>query len=184
MDQSVRVGARCTATTQAHRQCSRMTYKTGPNCWQHTNSIQHVEVKRSRLHHAGLGLFATRPFHPGDDIATYTGEMLTNTQNNQRYGHGQQGHGQYTIRSYVGHPPHRSVFTDARNTNSTVARYANDCRPADRAGPHPRCHGNNAELSARAHHYNQRFRPAVLEATHNIHRGEEILTDYGPNYWH
>lgn len=174
---SVRTGARCQARNESGGTCKRMTYKTGPYCWQHTIKKLGVQVKDSQMEGAGQGLIAKKEFDKGDDIVKYKGEVLTQDETDARYG---RGVGPYTITSYYDRLKANRRITDARNTNSNVGRYANDCRPQDKR--RGKCPGNNAIFVETATRENKN-KPAVLEANKDIHPGQEIFTNYGSQYW-
>ena len=65
---------------------------------------------------------------------------------------------------------------DARSTQSGIARYANECKPADRAAG--RCRGNNSQLRKTLQNN------IILESRGSrIPANSEIFTSYGHNYW-
>ena len=67
---------------------------------------------------------------------------------------------------------------DAASTQSSIARYANNCRGADKKAKE--CRGNNAKFSIN----NRTTPPTVwIKATKNIAAGTEILLAYGSGYW-
>jgi SET domain-containing protein len=117
--------------------------------------------------HGGQGLYAKKEFKAGQKIAEYSGKKLTAAQVDKKY----PGD---TLAPYV-YKASANNYIDAKKTNSGLARYANDCRPQNRASKH--CAGNNARL-----------RPAPggkasLKAIKKIRPGQEIYTSYGPTYW-
>lgn len=149
---SIRDCDRCTAITAAGHRCKLITCKTGPYCYVHSKSILGVRVKRSGVH--GQGLFAERKFRRGENIAEYTGPLTVEIPE-----------GDYGLEMRSGR------FRDAIRTNSTVARYANDCRGTGR-----RC---NAALKGDRHDPDR----AWLRAQHKIRKGQEIMAKYGDQYW-
>lgn len=176
-DQSLRLCSQCKAMKNDGRhRCSRRTCKYGPLCWQHTQTRQGLEVKKSHIPGAGLGLFAKKEIPARQKIATYGGEILTQRQLDQRYP-GRNTLAQYALET--GENTHK--FVDARATNSGVARYANDCRPANQAAGH--CTGNNATLAQRATPRRPRVRPVLQAGRRAIPKGKEITTSYGAEYW-
>ena len=61
MNQDVRDCQRCQATCKgSEAQCRRITCKIADVCWQHLKSNFHLQVKKSRIPNAGLGLFTTK----------------------------------------------------------------------------------------------------------------------------
>lgn len=155
----------CTATASTGARCKLWTCATGPYCWIHTRKLQHLRVKQSGIH--GKGLFAEDTsagrrgvvFRNHATIANYLGNRL-----NRRTA--KASHSAYIVNAGDG------VFFDGANTDSSVARYANDCRGTAKA-----C---NASLRSAA-----RGRPhrVWLRAEAPIRNGEEILTPYGAQYW-
>lgn len=156
---------RCTATAASRERCKLWTCATGPYCWIHTRKLQHLRVKQSGIH--GKGLFADDPaagqraviFNRNATISDYLGE-----RNNARQA--KRSRSAYIVGAGEG------VFIDGAKTDSSVARYANDCRGTGKA-----C---NAMLWSAA-----RGRPprVWLRAQKRIRNGEEILTPYGDYYW-
>ena len=158
--QSIRECDQCTATTASGQRCRKRTCR-GPVCWMHAKSQHGLRVKPSQVPTAGLGLYATRRLAKNARIAPYAGEKRTRAQVSERYG---SDTGQYVLcRS------DKECF-DARKTNASLARFANDARGTE--------HTNNAK-----------FTPGVpsgtplLRATRPIPAGREIFTSYGREYW-
>jgi SET domain-containing protein len=68
---------------------------------------------------------------------------------------------------------------DAASTQTGLARYANDCRSANkRAG---QCKGNNSKFDMTTTRAGKTT--IWLRATKNIKAGSEILISYGRKYW-
>ena len=164
---SVRGCNRCVAKSKSGQQCTRSTCKYGPKCWQHTQLQDGLEVKKSAIPQAGMGLYAKKPIPKDHTVAPYTGEQLTKQQVDSRYPGNTLG--AYTVKV------NRSTYVDARKTNSGVARYANACRAPDQRAGH--CDGKNAKL-ARAGP-----KSAELQATRPIPKGHEVYAGYGREYW-
>jgi hypothetical protein len=117
--------------------------------------------------YGGKGLFAFGKnrqiiFRRQDIIAQYKGEFLTADQLERRYPGDTLG--EYVIQD-------GDIIIDARNTNSGVGRYANDCNGRIRRGQ--QC---NAKFETRRNNI-------YLIAKKNIYAGEEILVSYGREYW-
>lgn len=168
-NQTIVVCDTCHAPTKSQRQCKRRTCMTHPYCWQHLQSIMHLQVKDSTIPGAGKGLFAAKlpgknkqkrvVFRANQIIAPYTGEKLTKKQLDQRYPGDTLG--QYVLQLS------KDRYIDARKTDSSVARYANSCQKTSK-----KC---NAKLANNTG--NLKVKPNV-----NIKEGEEILTSYGKEY--
>ena len=159
---SLRECAQCNGQTKKHAQCSRNTCKLGSLCFQHLKAQQGLAVKPSMLAAAGQGLFTTKKLNKNTKVASYTGDVLTLPQFEQRYGI--DGHGPYAIQT----GPNR--FIDARSTQSSVARYCNAC---DKPGSKRPC---NCKLTSGGGH-------ASLKTTKRVRAGAELFTRYGTEYW-
>lgn len=130
-----------------------------------------VCVARSPVH--GNGLFALRKFLRSERIIEYTGERITAREYARRY---PTGFAMYGLE--LGGRPR--IFIDAADPKlSNEARYANDARKTGLQ--------NNAYFGtvgvARRGHVQKRRRRSYLYAARDILPGEEILVDYGKDYW-
>lgn len=164
--QSVRSCGRCVGFTRAKRRCTRNTCKYGPMCWQHTRNKYGVNVKKSRIDNGGLGLFAHKDL-AANRFIPYKGKRISTARYDQMFPD------DYTM-EYAVDDSMANVTIDASKTNSTVARYANDGRNRRR---------NNAELANADVDGDGEDDGVFLRTTRNIRAGEEILTDYGDDYW-
>jgi len=120
-------------------------------------------VKKSKLPDAGKGLFTTTRIKKGELIVEYTGEKLTWKQAERRYKNSDK-------MGYVFHISPKNCI-DALPCPDALARYANDA---------------NATLSKKVKNnseYQIIKRKAYIVATKSIKPGEEILVDYGDDYW-
>ena len=149
---SVRECDRCHFLKPDGTRCRLSTCTTGRYCWIHTKKKFGLRVKPSAV--GGKGLFAAKVFRPRAAISRYTGEVLTLQQKLARY---PEDDAEYVLE--VG-----NRYIDARSTQSSVARYANDCRGTGRP-----C--------------NAKFRGSTVEATRVIGDGQEVLVPYGRDYW-
>lgn len=85
--------ARCTGTNDDGTQCDTDVSVGQPYCARHLQNIMHLEIKESLNPAMGMGLFASNPnkgpgavvFRREQDIAEYTGEVLTFPQAQARY---------------------------------------------------------------------------------------------------
>jgi hypothetical protein len=156
---TIRIAARCAHAANG-RQCGRTTVVTHPYCWYHTRTELGLEVRRSTIAGAGLGLFAVRPFLPGERIAQYDGERLSADEYQERY----EGQALGTFGIELDH----NVVLDARRTDSGVARYACDY------------HGSGGKANAEfVAVLNKRGGEVWIIATKSIGVGDEIFVDYG-----
>lgn len=154
---------RCTALKADGRQCTRRTCKYPAKCWQHTKRDHQLQIKQSGIANAESGLFTTKALKKDDHIANYTGTDKTP----QEYEASDSGYGLYitAIRTL-----------DASSSQDGIARYANDCRTANKnAGE---CRGNNARFKV-----NHQRNTVRLVATKRIPANTEVFLGYGVRYW-
>jgi hypothetical protein len=121
----------------------------------------HLRITKSEIDGAGKGLFTTEDIPKGAVIAQYTGNIVVT--------HDPDYANPYA-RQIKERPP---TYIDASRTNTGEARFANDAR---KNGDFPGA--NNARFV-----YNARTKKSYLKAIRDILKGEEILTNYGDEYW-
>ena len=116
-------------------------------------------IRQSRIKGAGLGLWAAQSFSAGQCLCEYLGSVYRTVEAVRL----PASEKDYLMR--LG----SQVYVDAKPHKSVLARYLNDCR--------------NVNL------YNVEFvklpsqEKALVIATRNIFRGEELFVDYGKLYW-
>ena len=154
--QSVKECDRCQAQTKSGNQCRNRTCKSD-RCWQHLKRDDGLRIKSSQVPGGGMGLWTTRRYKPNEKIGRYTGERVTRAQVEQRYG-SQTG-------QYVLCPNNTNLCIDARKTNSSAVRFANDA--------HGTRFRNNARLRGEY----------LVAAQSGIPANREIFTGYGADYW-
>lgn len=165
---SYRACDRCTASTAARRRCRLNTCKYGPKCWIHTKKDDGLQVKPSTIPNAGDGLFATRLI-PKDTTFGYTGKRAKESSvSSQGRGAGRGWGRQYLPYSIRVGRGRNKIVIDACQTNDHVARYVNDPR------------GTNKQPNASLVEWR---RKAYLQIDRDIQPGEEILANYGAEYW-
>ena len=159
----------CTAELKNGHQCSRTVCIGLPLCWQHLLTCKDykrgLKIQNSQV--SGKGLFAWSKdggndivFRTQDTITLYEGERLTHAQLDQRYG------------------PDTAPYAVGLNKEVIDA--------ACRRGSGSIANGarNKAEVNAK---YDSRMEGGVrvvrLKATKTIRHGQEILCDYGDDYW-
>lgn len=120
-----------------------------------------VLVKGSTLPGAGKGLFAKAFIPKGSRIVEYKGRITTWGEVDGNDGH--NGYIYYVKRNHV---------IDASRHTKALARYANDARGLKRL----KGLKNNAD-------YVEEGLRVFIESKKNINPGEEILVDYGKEYW-
>jgi SET domain-containing protein len=122
---------------------------------------KHLMVKKSSLPQAGKGLFTRTDIPKGTRIVEYKGRIQP-----WREVKDQDGVNGYLM--YI----NRNVVINALPAKKTLGRYANDARGIIRKAGFR----NNAE-------YISEGRRCYIDATRNIKAGEEILVNYGREYW-
>lgn len=125
----------------------------------------------------------TAVFRAGEKIARYTGKLLTKKQLDKLYP-GKDELAPYAVAA--GRVDGKQMYIDGASWKSSVARYANDgCGPkgygkgaSDRAvaGVSTHCKRTNAYLKGGKG-------KVWLVALKNLYDGDEIYTEYGPEYW-
>ena len=155
---------RCKAKKKNGLRCSRNTCKYSDMCFQHTKQKKGLQVKKSKIKNAGLGLYATKDFQKGQKIADYGGVVVSYSQ----YEKNPSGYGIHINKKEV---------LDGKSTQSGLARYANNCRKANKQKGE--CVRNKAKIKV-----NTRTKKGTLRATAKIKKGEEIFTSgYGEKWW-
>ena len=153
-DQSIRQCQRCTAQTNSGRRCKNRTCRSD-KCWQHLKRDDGLRVKPSQVSGGGAGLWTTKRVKPNQRIGRYTGESVTRSQLQQRYGNQTA---QYALCS-------SKKCVDARKTNSSAVRFANDARRTQ--------FRNNARLRGLN----------LVVGSSGIPANREIFAAYGRGYW-
>ncbi len=155
---------RCSATTNGGKRCKRVTCKYFKYCYQHTRSLLGLKIAPSGIPGGGDGLFATRDFAPNETIAEYAGKVRTERQFNNEP-------------SAYGFELKKNMVIDAVSTQSSVARWANMCRSANRQGK--QCVDNNAKFVP-----NTTTNKVFLKVKgRKIKAGSEIFVSYGREFF-
>lgn len=136
-------------------------------CWQHMAKKKGFKIATSTIPGAGKGLIARKAIQAGTRI-DYKGERMTRQAVDQRY----PGD---TLATYVycyEHPrTHRTECIDARSTQSSLGRWVNDPR------------GTRQRANAIwVHPTDTKNWPGIM-LTRPLRPGDEVLVDYGPDYW-
>jgi hypothetical protein len=105
-----------------------------------------------------------RSFKKGELITPYLGPVR------QRVDFPDGDYGDYSVHLNA------HEFIDGRSTQSSLGRYANDCRSVNKKAKI--CRGKNAKVYA-----DTRNRRGVVRATKNIPKGSEVFVSYGVGYW-
>jgi hypothetical protein len=155
----------CAAETAVGKRCKNRTCIYTEFCATHTKKLMDLELKPSSIAGAGRGLYTMVDIPKDTRISQYTGEMKTDKE----YAKKESGYGVYL--------PGGKVL-DAHSTQHGIARYANDCRTANKNKGE--CKGANARLTS-----NTRDGKTTvwLKSTKKIMAGHEIFISYGRGYW-
>lgn len=160
----------------SHNKCRRKT-NIVPYCWQHAEMVLHVKIKECQwLPKGNKGLFAidrkrvdAPVFRKGQKILQYTGEFLTEDEMSERYdyydedGELVEGRAEYALEYEDG------KYVDAEIIKGYGA-FINDPNGYTR-------HPENLDP-------NSKFGKGLwIVAIKDIYDGDEILIDYGDNYF-
>jgi SET domain-containing protein len=118
-------------------------------------------IKKSQIPHSGKGLFTKADIPKGTRIVEYKGRIQPWLEVKD-----QDGYNGYLLRI------NWQTTINALPYKKALARYANDARGITRV----KGLKNNAE-------YVTEGRRCFIESTRFIKKGEEILVDYGKEYW-
>lgn len=124
-------------------------------------------LKKSLIPGAGKGLFTKTQFTRGDIVCEYEGEIVTWAECERRADEGHEGYVFFITK-------HRCI--DAYFTPEAMARYANDAKGIGRVEGLK----NNAQYEIKVR---QGVKRGFIVATRTINPGDEILVDYGDDYW-
>ena len=151
MSGTIKESVRCKGRTKDGIRCKRQTVFYPGRCGTHTLDFK---LKKSNLPRAGKGLFVKRDFANNEKISDYTGQKMSVAAFGAQVPESAYG---YRFKKHI---------LDAKSTQSTIARYANDARD----------HRNNSEfIDGR--------KKVALVATKPIPSGSEVFADYGATYW-
>ena len=156
----------CWGISNSGQRCKRITCARLPTCFQHTRTMFGVDIRPSRH---GMGMFALKSFDKDELVAPYIGEKISDNELDKRYG---DDVAPYAINIGGGQT------LDAACTRG-LGSYANDYRtdPKD----HKKNKASmNAELSDET---STEFGGVWVKAIKKIAPGQEVLVDYGKEYW-
>jgi hypothetical protein len=149
---SLRTVQQCIANTGKNQRCKKKTAKS-PYCFIHLNKVEHLQIKKSTIPDAGLGLFATDPgFKKDKRVVEYTGKVYSKPVK-----------GPYVLEV------NKHKYIDARRTSSSAARFANDQMVTAK---------NNSKFAI-----DRKNNTVSLKAVKKIKPGAEITVSYGKDYW-
>lgn len=124
-------------------------------------------LRKSKLPKAGKGLFSNQKFTRGDIVCEYEGEILPWSECLERAEQGYEGYVFFITRNYC---------IDAYFTPEAIGRYANDARGISRVEGLR----NNAQYEIKTRKGEKKV---YIVATRTINPGDEVLVDYGDDYW-
>ena len=164
--------------TRSGRPCRRKTCRDARYCFTHLRMRYNVAIGVSRIPNGGLGLFcfthrnigagerrrhAQPIFNAGDFIVPYGGHELRQATLNRLYDYTHNRRRVVNTGPYAIESDHKGHVVDAMCFRQAGA-YANDHRHSGKPV--------NAEL-----------RTDGVYAVREIYKGDEILVDYGDQYW-
>ena len=149
--------------------CKRMVTIATPYCWQHLESLKHLQIKSSKIPNGGIGLYAyvkgagvdTIVFKKGQTIIDYYGERIDQSEADNRYG---KNTAPYAVKL-----KHNDIIDAAivRGVASSANR------------PLLPLHKSNASFTV---NYRATPQQVIVKATVPIRNGDEILIPYGNTY--
>lgn len=163
VSQSIRNVLQCKSNTVKKERCRKRTAHT-KKCWIHLAKENNLRIKKSTIPNAGKGLFAWKNrFNPKKTIIEYTGHKTNQEALDRRYG--QDCNANYSICDNADN------CLDADLSTYSAARFANN-------GKRKSKYKNNSYFT-----YDPYKDKYFLESSKRIKPNEEILADYGKNYW-
>jgi len=154
----------CISRTKKGTKCKKKTCVGVPYCWIHARYNKHLAVRYSNLIEGEKGLFAFGKrdkvvFRKGENIIKYIGERISKKELEKRYDYG----------GYDVTAPY-TLNINGRNVDASCKRglgaMANATFGMDKRH-------QNARLDENGH----------VVATKDIKDNQEILVDYGQDYW-
>lgn len=124
-------------------------------------------LKKSLIPGAGKGLFVKEKFTRGDIVCEYLGEILPWSECEKRAEQGYEGYVFFIS---------KKKCVDAYFTPEAMGRYANDAKGIGRVEGLK----NNAQYEIKTRNGEKR---AFIVATRTINPNDEVLVDYGSDYW-
>lgn len=124
-------------------------------------------LKKSLIPGAGKGLFVKNEVKRGEIVCEYEGEIIPWSVCEKRADEGHEGYAFFITKN-------RCV--DAYFTKEAMGRYANDAKGIGRAEGLR----NNAQYEIKTR---QREKRVFIVATRTIKANDEVLVDYGKDYW-
>lgn len=164
----------------AFKNCVKKTYKS-PLCNYHsskhglnlsTGNFKYT-IKKSNIRNAGNGLFLSKfskPIPRGKIIPVYSGKLL---KFNKKLS------GEYILTD------DNKWGIDAKNKSELPGRYANDCTCSKNRTnkDNKRCNGVYDSKLYKENVNGKQYTAMSIRTTKRINPGDEILVNYGYNYW-
>jgi len=150
----------CKAITKSGNRCKSRTCRQYPYCWIHLKSIDKLQVKRSTIAGAGLGLFyvGKKNFPKNKKIVDYSAKEIT-TRNNPN--------SDYVLKVS------ENRYLDSQDPSNYVGRYINDGRG-----------NNNTRFTKGTRIYTKNNRKVIpIYTTKVIKPNTELKLNYGRTYW-
>lgn len=177
---------RCQYNVTSNVKCQRRVCIGLPYCWQHSKQMYNVRVKDSRI--AGKGLFVETPsrlqhdvrgpvFKKNDFICPYNGKRIKHNKLN---------------RIYPGDCVAPYAWCGTRDCEDAASKRGIGSL-ANGEGPRRNRIQTNARLTQFSPKLSGKYfgsgpaprnKQVWLQATRDIYNGEEIIIEYGDDYWH
>ena len=124
-------------------------------------------LKKSLIPGAGKGLFVKNDFKKGEIVCEYEGEIVPWSVCEKRAEEGHEGYAFFI---------NKNRCIDAYYTKDAIGRYANDAKGIGRIEGLR----NNAQYEIKTRQGEKRV---FIVATRTIKANDEVLVDYGKDYW-
>tara|TARA_R110002012_G_scaffold158318_3_gene319718 strand:- start:1809 stop:2315 length:507 start_codon:yes stop_codon:yes gene_type:complete len=159
----------CEATTKNGTRCKLRTCRTLKYCWIHLKKIDGLQIKKSEIPDAGLGLFSTknRPYSKtktNPTITYYSAERISDKPNEES---------DYILKVSKNH------YLDSQNPRNFVGRYINSFQyHQDRLKRRA-----NVRFTRGTTIYKKDDRYVVpIKQKTKINKGDELYINYGADY--
>jgi len=162
---------RCTAITKNGTRCKLHTCRTLKYCWIHLKSIDGLQIKKSGIPNADLGLFATKSFpysktRVDPTITYYSARTISDTPNRGS--------------EYVLKVNDKPQYLDSWSPSNFVGRYINSFKN------HPDKSKRRANVrftkGSRIYRKDDRYVVPIKQKAMKINKGDELFINYGSDY--
>ena len=128
---------------------------------------KYIEVRKSSIPSAGMGVFAKESLSEGQRIGEYKGQLISREEFKGK----KDTYYVFEVSRKVG-KSYKTFYIDARYKKySNILRYVNGARTTTQ----------KRFINVRAYQYGGKIYYKTLKP---LRKGEELLLDYGDSYWH